>query len=115
MRIRILILALVLALSLFSQSANLTITASLTGIGQVINSDLTIPLAPTTLTWACTPVMLRKGGTTSCVPTLDSAVPAGMTGTVTLGTPPTGFTVTPSTSTISAGATTGAAVVVARQ
>jgi hypothetical protein len=114
-RISILILVLVLALSLFAQSSTTTITASMTGTGQTITGDLVIPLAPSTLTWACAPAVLQKGGTVSCVPTLDSAVPAGMTGTVTLGTPPTGFTVTPSTSTIPAGATTGPAVTVTRQ
>ena len=114
-RISILVVVLVLALSLFAQSANLTISASMTGTGSTISGDLVIPLAPSTLTWACTPSVLQKPGTTSCVPTLDSPVPPGMTGTVTLGTPPSGFTVSTATVTISAGATTGPAVTITRQ
>lgn len=108
-------LVLVLALAVWAQSSSATIPASMTGTGQTISGDLVIPLAPSTLTWTCAPSVLQKGGTTSCVPTLDSPVPAGMTGTVTLGTPPTGFTVAPSTVTIPSGATTGPAVTVTRQ
>ena len=101
---------------LMAQGTNtVSVGASMTGTGQTITGNLVIPLSPSTLTWSCTPAVLAKGSSVSCTPLLDSPVPDGMTGTVSLGIPPTGFTVTPAAVTIGAGAMTGPPVTVTRQ
>jgi hypothetical protein len=102
-----------ICLSLLAQASGVTVTASMTGTGSTINADITIPLAPSSITWVCTPALLQKGSTVSCVGTLDQPVPTGMTGTITL-TAPANFTVAPATVTVAAGASTTPPVVVGR-
>lgn len=107
---------LLVGISLFAQKGDIVnISASMVGTGQTITGNLSIPLSPSTLTWSCTPNVLQKGSSVSCTASLDSSVPSGMTGTVTLGTPPAGFTVSPSVITIAAGSSSGGPVVVTRQ
>ena len=106
------VLALAAVSLLLAQAAgpsSATVSAAMTGTGQTINGTITIPLAPGTLTFSCSPSVLQKGSSAACTAALDQPVPAGMTGTVTLTVAcPTGTTCTvaPASITIPAGSAT---------
>lgn len=108
MKLRLLVLLIAVSGLSLAQGAGVVVSGALTGLGQNIPVTVTLPLAPSVATTVCVPAVLQKGATATCTVTLDQPVPAGSTGTLPLASVPSvGFTVSPTTVTFAAGASTG--------